>query len=122
MRWLALIFAFGSVATMADEARIREAITGINPMIAIKSVDAVAQTPFFEVILMSGERIYTDKSGLYFVAGDLYNVGIGGVQNLTEISRRVDRRAMLEHLDPSKLVVFSPVIEVTHRQIGRAHV
>ena len=68
MRWLAWIFAFGSVVTMADEARIREAITGINPMIAIKSVDAVAQTPFFEVILMSGERIYTDKSGLYFVA------------------------------------------------------
>ena len=115
MRWLAWIFAFGSVVTMADEARIREAIAGINPMIAIKSVDAVAQTPFFEVILMSGERIYTDKSGLYFVAGDLYNVGIGGVQNLTEISRRVDRQAILEGLDPSKLVVFSPVIEVTHR-------
>ena len=53
MRWLAWVFAFGSVATMADEARIREAITGINPMIAIKSVDAVAQTPFFEVILIS---------------------------------------------------------------------
>ncbi|HBX27304.1 MAG TPA: protein-disulfide isomerase [Gammaproteobacteria bacterium] len=115
MRWLAWIFAFFSVAAMADEARIREAISGINPMIEIKSVDAVAQTPFFEVILMSGERIYTDKSGLYFVAGDLYNVGIGDLQNLTEISRRVDRQAILEDLDPLKLVVFSPVVEVTHR-------
>ena len=60
-------FAFVSVATMADEARIRKAITSINPMIQIKSVDGVVDTPFFEVILMSGERVYTDESGLYFV-------------------------------------------------------
>ena len=33
MRWLAWVFMFVSVATMADEARIREAITSINPMI-----------------------------------------------------------------------------------------
>ena len=72
MRWLVWVFTFVSVVTMADEARIREAITGINPMIQIKSVTAVVETPFFEVNLMSGERVYTDKSGVYFVAGDLY--------------------------------------------------
>lgn len=115
MRWLVWVFAFVSVATMADEARIREAITSINPMIQIKSVDGVVDTPFFEVILMSGERVYTDESGLYFVAGDLYKIGTGGVKNLTEVSRRVDRQAILEDLDPTKLVVFSPVVEVTHR-------
>ena len=115
MRWLAWVFTFVSVVTMADEARIREAITGINPMIQIKSVTAVVETPFFEVNLMSGERVYTDKSGVYFVAGDLYKIGTGGVKNLTEISRRVDRQVTLEDLDPSKLVVFSPVVEVTHR-------
>ncbi|MBE59283.1 MAG: protein-disulfide isomerase [Gammaproteobacteria bacterium] len=115
MRWLAWVFTFVSVATMADEARIREAITGINPMIQIKSVNAVVETPFFEVNLMSGERVYTDKSGLYFVAGDLYKIGTDGVKNLTEISRRVDRQAILKDLEPSKLVVFSPVEEVRHR-------
>lgn len=115
MRWLAWVFTFVSFAAAADEARITEAITGINPMIQIKSVDAIEDTPFFEIILMSGERIYSDNTGLHFVAGDLYKVGAGDVKNLTEISRRVDRKAILKDFDPSKLVVFSPVVEVTHR-------
>ena len=47
MRWLAWVFTFVSVVTMADEARIREAITSINPMIQIKSVDCCRGDTFF---------------------------------------------------------------------------
>ena len=51
MRWLALVFTLVSITVTADEARIKQAITGINPMIQIESVSAVDQTPFFEEFL-----------------------------------------------------------------------
>ena len=43
MRWLAWVFTFVSVVTMADKLE-SEAIAGINPMIQIKSVTAVVET------------------------------------------------------------------------------
>ena len=93
MRWLVWVFAFVSVVTMADEARIREAITSINPMIQIKSVDGVVDT-FFEVILMFVSEFIPTKA-VIFCSGDLYKIGTGGVKNLTEVSRRVDRQVHL---------------------------
>jgi thiol:disulfide interchange protein DsbC len=115
MRWLVSILALFSVTAIADQAQIEKAITGINPMIQIESVKPIDETPFFEVTLKTGERIYTDSTGSYFVAGDLYQVGSGGVKNLTDIGRRADRQELLGQLDESTLIVFSPKGEVKHR-------
>jgi thiol:disulfide interchange protein DsbC len=84
-------------------------------MIQIESVKPIDQTPFFEVTLKTGERIYTDSTGSHFVAGDLYQVGSGGVKNLTDIGRRADRQELLGQLDESTLIVFSPKGEVKYR-------
>ena len=105
MRWILSIVALVSVAAIADQVQIEKAITGINPIIQIESVKPVDDTPFFEVTLKTGERIYTDANGSHFVAGDLYRVGIGGLKNLTDIGRRADRQELLAQLDESKLVV-----------------
>ena len=107
MRWILSIVALVSVAAVADQVQIEKAITGINPIIQIESVKPVDDTPFFEVTLKNGERIYTDANGSHFVAGDLYRVGIGGLKNLTDIGRRADRQELLAQLDESKLVTFS---------------
>jgi thiol:disulfide interchange protein DsbC len=115
MRWLVSILAVFSVTAIADQAQIEKAITGINPMIQIESVKPIDETPFFEVTLKTGERIYTDSTGYHFVAGDLYQVGSGGVKNLTDIGRRADRQELLGQLDESTLIVFSPKGEVKHR-------
>jgi thiol:disulfide interchange protein DsbC len=115
MRWLVSLLAVFSVTAIADQAQIEKAITGINPMIQIESVKPIDQTPFFEVTLKTGERIYTDSTGSHFVAGDLYQVGSGGVKNLTDIGRRADRQELLGQLDQSTLIVFSPKGEVKHR-------
>jgi thiol:disulfide interchange protein DsbC len=115
MRWLVSILALFSVTAIADQAQIEKAITGINPMIQIESVKPIDETPFFEVTLKTGERIYTDSTGSHFVAGDLYQVGSGGVKNLTDIGRRADRQELLGQLDESTLIVFSPKGEVKHR-------
>jgi thiol:disulfide interchange protein DsbC len=115
MRWLVSLLAVFSVTAIADQAQIEKAITGINPMIQIESVKPIDQTPFFEVTLKTGERIYTDSTGSHFVAGDLYQVGSGGVKNLTDIGRRADRQELLGQLDESTLIVFSPKGEVKYR-------
>ena len=115
MRWILSIVALVSVAAISDQAEIEKAITGINPMIQIESVKPVDDTPFFEVTLKTGERIYTDSNGSHFVAGDLYQVGSGGVKNLTDIGRRADRQELLAQLDESTLVTFSAKGEVKHR-------
>lgn len=115
MRWVLSIIALVSVAAIADKAEIEKVITGINPMIQIESVKSVDDTPFFEVTLKTGERIYTDSKGSHFVAGDLYQVSSGGVKNLTDIGRRADRQELLAQLDESTLVTFSAKGEVKHR-------
>ena len=108
-------YALVSVKTaIADQAQIEKAITGINPMIQIESVKPVDDTPFFEVTLKTGERIYTDSKGSHFVAGDLYQIGSVGVKNLTDIGRRADRQELLAQLDESKLVTFLAKGEVKH--------
>jgi thiol:disulfide interchange protein DsbC len=115
MRWLVAILAVFSVTASADQEQIEKTIMGINPMIQIESVKPIDETPFFEVTLKTGERIYTDATGSYFVAGDLYQVGSGGVKNLTDIGRRADRKELLGQLDESTLIVFSSNGEVKHR-------
>ena len=115
MRWIVATLCLFSQAVSADEAQIREAIQGINPSIAIRSVAAVAGAPFFEVRLSSGERIYTNAEGTHFVAGDLYEVAAGGVRNLTDLGRRDDRNALLANLSDEDLLVFSPTGPVAHR-------
>jgi len=83
MRWLIALLMAWSVPAMSDETVIRDKILGINPVIQIQSVKPIADSPFFEVVLSNGERIYTDARAQHFVAGDLYAVGVGQVTNLT---------------------------------------
>jgi thiol:disulfide interchange protein DsbC len=115
MRWLIGTVFFVSQAVMADATRIQNAIEGINPTIQIESVTAVEGSPFFEVTLGNGERIYTNSEGTHFVAGDLYEIGVGMVRNLTDIGRRDDRQSLLQNLNQDSLVVFAPEGEVKHR-------
>ncbi len=115
MRWLVLAIVFVSAFVSADEVKIKKTILGINPSIRIDSIKPVGGTPFFEVVLETGERLYTSETGSHFVAGDLYQVGLGGVTNLTDKVRRTDRQALLLQLDDSKLIVFAPEGEVKHQ-------
>ena len=115
MRWLMSVALLCSFVAKADDAVIRGAILGINPQIEIVSITPVAETPLFEVALTTGERLYATASGSYFVAGDLYQIASGGVLNLTDIGRRLDRMGLLSELNDSELVVFSHSGPVTHQ-------
>ena len=114
MRWLIALLMVCSVPAMSDETVIRDKILGINPVIQIQSVKPIADSPFFEVVLSNGERIYTDARAQHFVAGDLYAVGVGQVTNLTDLARQDERKVLLQSLDASELVVFEPQGDVAH--------
>ncbi len=115
MRWLIFTIALVSVSIKADEVAIKNAISGINPSVRIDSVLSIAGTPFFEVALETGERIYTDAMGSHFVAGDLYQVELGRTTNLTDVRRQKDRQILLSTLESSQLIVFAPRGDVKHR-------
>ncbi len=118
MRWLIFVIALVSVSIKADEVAIKNAISGINPSIRIDSVSLITGTPFFEVALESGERIYTDATGSHFIAGDLYQVGLGRTTNLTDLGRQKDRQVLLSTLDSSQLIVFAPRGDVRRRLLS----
>lgn len=117
MRWLILIMLSVWHSVSADESTIRRAILGINPAIEITAIRAIESSGFFEVALSSGERIYTNASGTHFVAGDLYRVEAGGVNNVTDVGRRADRLELIDTLRDEDMVVFSPAGEVKHRLV-----
>lgn len=114
---LLLLFVIGLVSGLAEasEDAIRKAIISINPAIQVQSVELVKSTPFFEVILHTGERVYTDSSATYLMTGDLYKIESGGAVNITEAGRRSDRQKLFVSLRNEDLVVFSPAGEIKHR-------
>ncbi|MDB4021208.1 DsbC family protein [Litorivicinus sp.] len=115
MRWFIILFVLLSRSVLGGEAQIREAIIGINQSIQIQSIQLVENSPFFEVRLVSGERLYADSKGTYFVAGNLYEIGEIGFINLTDIGRRSDRKRLSGELNDQDLVIFTPEDEVKYR-------
>ncbi|MDX5435205.1 MAG: DsbC family protein [Halomonas sp.] len=72
-------------------------------------VASVHETPlpgFFQVRLETGEAFYSDAEGKYFLVGDLYENGSGGLTNLTEQARNVERAEQLAQVPESERVVF----------------
>lgn len=115
MQWLIVAVGLVSGLATAGEEAIRKAMTGINSMIQVQSVTAIKSTPFFEVILHTGERIYTDADGTHFIAGDLYKVEGGQVANITESGRRIDRQKLLTDLHDDDLIIFASKGKPKHR-------
>ncbi|MFB9146078.1 DsbC family protein [Halomonas alkalicola] len=72
-------------------------------------VQSVSETPvagFFEVLLETGERFYSDAEGRHFLVGDLYENGEQGLVNLTEQGRNGERAARLAEVPEAERVIF----------------
>lgn len=77
-------------------------------------VASVHETPvpgFYLVRLETGEAFYSDAEGKYFLVGDLYENGQGGLTNLTEQSRNAERTEQLANVPESERVVFRGTAE-----------
>lgn len=109
MRITALILTLISGLAVAEtpEDRVRAGLAALNDRVAITDVREIGGG-LFQVVLASGERLYTLEDGRFLLTGDLYEVSENDIVNLTEIERNGERLAAIEALNSSDIITFAP--------------
>lgn len=112
MRIIALVMTLISGVAMAEtpEDRVRAGLATLNDRVAIMEVKEIG-SGLFQVVLASGERLYTVEDGRFLLTGDLYEVSENEIVNLTEMQRNGERLAAIEALNPDDIISFAPTGE-----------
>ena len=112
MRFIALVMTLISGLAMAEtpEDRVRAGLATLNDRVAIMEVQEIG-SGLFQVVLASGERLYTVEDGRFLLTGDLYEVSENEIVNLTEMQRNGERLAAIEALNPDDIISFAPAGE-----------
>ena len=112
MRIIALVMTLISGLAVAEtpEDRVRAGLATLNDRVAIMEVREIG-SGLFQVVLASGERLYTVEDGRFLLTGDLYEVSENEIVNLTEMQRNGERLAAIEALNPDDIISFAPTGE-----------
>lgn len=62
----------------------------------------------YEVELNTGELLYSDSSGDYLFAGDMYQTTNGGLLNLSSSTRQVRNAELIAGIPEQEMIIFSP--------------
>ncbi|MBB3168243.1 DsbC family protein [Simiduia aestuariiviva] len=111
---LALVasFAFGQAATGVTkitpeiEARLKAKVAAAIPHMAVTGIENGPFAGIYAVRLNNGPVLYTDASGEYLVAGDLYKIEGQKLVNVEELARQELRAPMLAAQNVSDMIVF----------------
>jgi thiol:disulfide interchange protein DsbC len=96
-----------SVASYADEAAIRQAMTKSMPSVKIDSVKPAVVKGLFEVVV--GANIYyVSEDGKYLFQGRL--VDVAARKDLTEEKLNGTRKLAIEKIGQANMIVFKPKI------------
>lgn len=98
-----------STLAVAEDAKdvIIKQLQKIDQQIPVVSVKAAQLGGMYEVELGSGEIIYSDAKGEYFLLGQLYQLSDEkGFVNLTEVKMNAQRTALLEAVPVAEKVSF----------------
>ena len=90
-----------------NRAEIRQLLLDSNPGMPITRISKEQFTDYYEVVI-PGATLYVHETGGHLFAGDLYQIGVQGLVNVTESNRSSRRREALAALDESQMIVFSP--------------
>lgn len=86
---------------------VRKKLNKAIPAMVINTIVESRIEGFYEVGLEDGSTIQFSNDGEHFIYGDVYHVGEKLV-NITEENRNVRRKQMLDGIDKSEMIVFSP--------------
>lgn len=110
-------FAFLAPSALAEEdahKKAAETITArllaVRPDIPIIDIQPTAMPGIYQVDLPAGQALHFSADGNFFFSGDLYRLE-DRLVNLTEEGRANGRKELIENLDESQMVVFSPAKE-----------
>jgi thiol:disulfide interchange protein DsbC len=105
---LALAQAATGLAKVTPElqARLKAKVAAAIPHMAVVGVENGPFAGIYAVKLNNGPVLYTDASGDFFVAGDLYKIEGTKLVNIEELARQKDRAPLLAAQNPNDMIVF----------------
>lgn len=102
-----MVMAQGAWAADAAEERIAERIRQLDSRLVVETVADSPLTGLYEVVLQSGEVLYSDAAGEYVLSGQLFHIVDGGtVVNLSEQRLQAKRVDMLAQVPDEDRVIF----------------
>ncbi len=78
----------------------------------IVSLKATPLPSIYEVELSSGEILYSDISGDYLFAGDMYQTTGSGLLNLSAGTRQIRTQEKIASIPEEEMIIFTPETEV----------
>jgi len=100
-----------SMASMAaadtPEQVIAAKLKQARPDLGVVEVRPSVAEGLYEVQLQGGPVLYSTPDGDFFVLGDLFSVGVGGLVNLAEQQRDIERKALIAAVDPKDMIIFA---------------
>lgn len=112
-----LVLGFSGALQAAEaDAGVTEVITRqlmkVDARIPVESVKAAQMPGMYEVVLGTGEVLYADPQGEYFMLGQLYKLSDDkGFENLTEERLNAQRVALMAAVEAKDLISFKPAGE-----------
>lgn len=106
------------VTASPDEVatQIANQLQQVDASIQVTSIEPAAMPGLYEVMLASGDLLYADASGQFFLQGQLYRAdGEKGMHNLTEARLNERRLALFSAVDEANMIAFKPDGEVKAR-------
>jgi len=79
-----------------------------NSQLLIVNIKATELSNIFEVELNTGELLYSDVSGDYLFAGDMYQTTQEGLLNLSSATRQIRNLEKIAAVPVEEMIVFAP--------------
>lgn len=99
-------YSIATAVQAGPEEDIRGKLQQARPDFQIGSITASVATGIYEVQINGGPTLYVTADGDFFILGDLFSVGIGGIVNLAEQQRDLQRRDLLAVVKPEDMIIF----------------
>jgi thiol:disulfide interchange protein DsbC len=111
-----LVLAIGSSAqaqTPEWETGLRQAInTSLGAVsqgqLQVQEVRETPMSGLYEVIMNSGEILFTDRNGRYLLSGEMYMTMPEGLVNLTAETRKLQVKDLIAGLPEEQMITFAP--------------
>lgn len=94
-------------ATQAELLQAVEPLKAIRPDLPVEAVFPTSVSGLVGVDLPEGTTLYMTADGKHMIIGDMFAIG-EDLQNLTEQRRSVKRKALIDTVDLSDMVIFPP--------------
>ena len=109
------VLAASPLAVLAQEAPealrsklVQSLEVSSNNQLQIVNIKATALPNIYEVELNTGELLYSDISGDYLFAGDMYQTTQQGLLNLSSATRQVRTLEKIAAIPEEEMIVFEP--------------